>query len=98
MRQDQHFQVDQNWLQFLFSTVAMARSTPRRLPDVFVGDLFAADVVPVVVVCFNVVVLLILILMSFTKTPCFQLVWAQDGLRFLGVQLRHVKKVYITLY
>ena len=56
MWQDRHFRVDQNWLQFLFLTVAMVRSTPRRLPDVFVGDLFAADVVPVVVVCFNVVI------------------------------------------
>ena len=56
MRQGQHFQVDQNWLQFLFSTVATARSTPRRLPDVFVGDLLATDVVAVIVVGFNVVV------------------------------------------
>ena len=56
MRQDQHFRVDQNWLQFLFLTVAMVRSTPRRLPDVFVGDLFVTDVVACVVVCFNVIV------------------------------------------
>ena len=56
MRQDRHFQVDQNWLQFLFSTVAMVRSTPRRLPDVFVGDLFVTDVFAGVVVCLNVVV------------------------------------------
>ena len=59
MRQDQHFQVDQNWLQFLFSTVATVRSTPRRLPDVFVGDRFVTEVVAGVVVCFNVIVFVV---------------------------------------
>ena len=87
--QDQHLPAALNWHQFHFLTIAMERNMPRRRLGGCAGQLFCFFAL--LMFCWPCFALLLLFCQNLTK-PCLQLVWAQNGLWLLRVQLRHVFK------